>query len=109
MGDRRSRRRRRRTGQREQGLTGDPGFLGPLVELLELRRQFHDASPVRFGLRRDLTLPLLQVRRHRAQGQVAAAHASRRAGVAVAVSTLAVRSRMAQYTLDSAEAGRRSW
>ncbi|GAA0505429.1 hypothetical protein GCM10010390_05430 [Streptomyces mordarskii] len=71
-----------------------------------MRGEFRDASPRGLGLRGDLALLLLQVRQHRSQGQLAAVHAPRQVGVEVAVSIRAIRSLMAQYTLDSAEAGR---
>lgn len=100
------RRRRGRIRQRQQSLAGDADLLGNPVELLQLRGEFSDASPRGPGLRGDLALLLLQTRQHRSQGQLAAAHAPRQVGVEVEVSIRAIRSLMAQYTLDSAEAGR---
>lgn len=41
---------------------------------------FRDASPRGLGLRGDLAFLFLQVRQHRSQGQLAAAHAPRQVG-----------------------------
>lgn len=57
------------------------------------------------GLRGDLLLPLLKAHQHRRQGQLPAGHAPRQE-VEVPVSRRAITSLIAQYTRDSAEAGR---
>ncbi|MEU3827998.1 hypothetical protein AB0F36_22180 [Streptomyces sp. NPDC029080] len=68
--------------------------------------EFRDACAHGIGLRGEVTLLLLQADEDRSQSEVVVVPAPRQVGVEVAVSILDIRSLTAQYTLDSAEAGR---
>ncbi|MFF5003939.1 hypothetical protein ACFY3G_13985 [Streptomyces phaeochromogenes] len=76
-----------------------PGFV-------ELCGQLRDLFRHRLGLCGDLAFPLLQPRRHRAERQLPAGHAVRRADVVAPVSRRGITAVIARYTRDSELRGR---